>query len=265
MGENQSLKKADEWCCLLTIMPVLLWYAWRDNNNMIPNSAPLVSPNEIIKTTHSRNQKQLYSAALLLCVRVCLLATHSILLAQARLGQDFIAQFCRACLALRILLVINHHLSMHFFDMIWRYGPVYAWWLFAFERFNGMLEKVKHNGHDSGKMEVTLMRNWVQIQLIYELLLSLPDSAHEKERAMLECIIDTEGKQCGAMMTQIAIFRSEVDTGGLSATISFLTIDDLSVTDSVKLPKQLGKPINICLLQPEAGEGEVYGLMLSYF
>lgn len=213
MGENQSLKKADEWRRLLTITPILLWYAWRDENDMIPDSAPPVSPNETIKTTHSRNRRRLYSAALLLCVGVRLLATRTISLVQARLGQDFIAQFCRACLALGILLVINHHLSMHFFDMIQRYGPVYAWWLFAFERFNGMFEKVKHNGHDGGKMEVTLMRNWVQTQLIYELLLSLPDSAHDKERAMLERIIDVEGKQRGAMMAQIAMFRSEVDTG----------------------------------------------------
>ncbi len=76
-----------------------------------------------------------------------------------------------------------------------------------------MMEKVKHNGHDGGQMEVTLLRNWVQTQLIYELLLSLPANAHAQERAMLDCIIKSEGRQRGSMMTQIAIFRSEVDTG----------------------------------------------------
>jgi hypothetical protein len=39
----------------------------------------------------------------------------------------------------------------------------------------------------------------------------------------------------------------------------------IPIKDSVKLPKQLGKPIDTCLLQPEAGEGKVYTLMLSYF
>jgi len=76
-----------------------------------------------------------------------------------------------------------------------------------------MMEKVKHNGHDGGQMEVTLLCNWVQTQLIYELLLSLPANAHVQEHAMLDRIIESEGRQRGSMMTQIAIFQSEVDTG----------------------------------------------------
>jgi len=93
------------------------------------------------------------------------------------------------------------------------FGPVYAWWLFAFERFNGMMEKVKHNGHDGGVMELTLLRNWVQTQLIFELLASLPAETHQIERQMLERRIELEGKQRGSMIAQIAIFQSEVDTG----------------------------------------------------
>jgi hypothetical protein len=186
MGENQSLKKADEWRRLLTITPVLLWWCWKGENDEIPDAAPPISSNEKITTTHSRNCQSIYSAVLLLCAGVRILATRKISLAQAQIGQDFLAQYCRLCLALGISLVINHHLSMHFFKMIVRFGPVYAWWLFAFERYNGMLEKINHNGHDSGRMELTLMRNWVQTHLVYELLLSLPPTAHPKERDMLE-------------------------------------------------------------------------------
>ncbi|KAG1809542.1 hypothetical protein EV424DRAFT_1282325, partial [Suillus variegatus] len=50
-------------------------------------------------------------------------------------------------------LTINHHASTHIDEMIRKVGPVYAWWLFAFERFNGMLNRVHHNGHDGGRME----------------------------------------------------------------------------------------------------------------
>ncbi|KAF5384761.1 hypothetical protein D9615_001059 [Tricholomella constricta] len=244
MGENQSLKKADEWRRLLTITPVLLWYSWRDVNDSIPNSTPRVSPNEVITTTHSRNRRELYSASLLLCVGVRLLATRTITLSQARLGQEFLVQFCRACLGLGISLVINHHLSTHFFDMIRRFGPIYGWWLFAFERFNGMLEKVNHNGKDGGKMEVTLLRNWAQTQLIYELLLSLPPTAHDLEREMIEQVIECEARKRGTMMTQIAIFRSEAET------------------DSVKLPKRLGKPVSLRNIEPA---GAIYALLLAYF
>ena len=150
---------------------------------------------------------------LLLCAGVRLVATRTITLRQAQMGQEFLAHFCRMLVTLHVSLVINHHRSLHFYDMIYLFGPIYAWWLFAFEWFNGMMEKVKHNGHDGGQMEVTLLRNWVQTQLIYELLLSLPANAHAQERAMLDCIIKSEGRQRGSMMTQIAIFRSEVDTG----------------------------------------------------
>lgn len=56
-----------------------------------------------------------------------------------------------------------------------------------------MLEKVNHNGHDGGRMELTLVRNWVQTHLIYELLLALPDDSHPLERQLIECIIKSEG------------------------------------------------------------------------
>ncbi len=213
MGENQSLKKADEWRQLIAITPVLLWVSWRNDFDIIPDSAPPISPAEKITTTCSRNWQSLYQAILLLCTSVRLFATRKISMAQAQQAQQFMAQYCRACIRLRITLVINHHLSHHFCDMIKCFGPVYSWWLFAFEQFNGMLEKVNHNGHDGGHMELTLVRNWVQTHLIYELLLALPDDSHPLEQQLLERIIKSEGRERGTMMTQIAIFRSETETG----------------------------------------------------
>lgn len=135
-------------------------------------------------------------------------------MAQARIGQDFLSQYCRMLHALRIHMTINHHLSMHYFKFIKLFGPVYAWWLFAFERFNGMLEKVKHNGHDGGRMELTLLRNWVMTHLIYEYILALPDTAHPKERQYVDQIIRKEARgERGGMMTELAIYRSEASTG----------------------------------------------------
>ncbi|KAK0193102.1 hypothetical protein F5146DRAFT_892888, partial [Armillaria mellea] len=50
-------------------------------------------------------------------------------------------------------LSVNHHLMMHFSSMIKLFRPVCSWWLFSFECFNGMLEKVNNNGHDGGHIE----------------------------------------------------------------------------------------------------------------
>jgi len=95
-------------------------------------------------------------------------------------------------------------------------------WLvaFVFEHFNGMLEKVNLNGHDGGRMEVTLLCNWIQTHLLYEYLLSLPKDAHELERKILDQIVKDEGKQ-GGMVTQIAVFRSEASTGIHTETLLF--------------------------------------------
>ncbi|KAK7453212.1 hypothetical protein VKT23_011893 [Stygiomarasmius scandens] len=106
------------------------------------------------------------------------------------------------------------------------FGPVYGWWLFAFKWFNGILEKVNTNGQDGGCMELTLLRNWVQNHLLYELTYSLPDSAHPSERQMLERLIWDEGKR-GGMATQIAIYQSE------------------NSADGVRLPKKKLKFINL--------------------
>ncbi|KAG1734538.1 hypothetical protein EDD22DRAFT_1011418 [Suillus occidentalis] len=230
LGENQSLKKADEWRRLLTITPVLLWWSWKDENDNIPDTEPPQPPN-----THapefSRNCRRIYDAVLLLCAAVRLLATRSISMSQARIGQSFLSQYCLHCLELNIHLTINHHASMHIADMIKAYGPVYSWWLFAFERFNGMLERL------------TLMRHWVQTHLIYEYTLSLPPNTHAIERETLNEILKSQAQQRGSMMTDIAVYQSE------------------AAQDNIRLPLRQAKFINLRTFGPE---GVLYPLLISY-
>jgi hypothetical protein len=162
------------------------------------------------------------------------------------------------CLELKIHLTINHHASMHIADMIKAFGPVYSWWLFAFERFNGMLERVNHNGHDGGRMELTLMRHWVQTHLIYEYTLALPPDAHAIERQTLNEIIKNQAQQRGSMMTEIAVYRSEAAHGMFSSTIRHGLIN---VSDNVRLPLRQAKFINLRTFGPD---GVLYPLLLSY-
>lgn len=172
-------------------------------------------------------------------------------MSQARAGQTYLVNYCRCLLLLNVHLTVSHHLSMHFAAMVKLFGPVYAWWLFTFERFNGMLEKVNINGHDGGWMELTLMRNWVQMHLIYDFLLALPVDASDHECNLIEKLIKTEAaRQRGAMMTQIAIFRSEANL------------------ESISLPKVLGKkPVNLHKIHPECltdHEETLYTLLLQH-
>lgn len=42
-------------------------------------------------------------------------------------------------------LVPNHHLSLHLPQFLRRLGPVHGWWAFAFERFNGIIQRFNTN------------------------------------------------------------------------------------------------------------------------
>lgn len=99
-----------------------------------------------------------------------ILACKTITMAEVQRGQDYLQSYCQLMLRLGAHLTINHHISMHYVDVYRRFGPVYVWWLFAFERINGDLEKVNVNGGDGGEMELTLLRNWVLRHRCYELV-----------------------------------------------------------------------------------------------
>ncbi|KAF9226427.1 hypothetical protein BS17DRAFT_765413 [Gyrodon lividus] len=161
LGENQTLKKANEWRCILTIMPVLLWWSWRDVRDLVPNEDPPLPPN-MQPPNSSQNCCAIYDTVLLLCVGVWILASCKISMAQVQVGQMFLSQYCLHCLQLGVHLTINHHASMHISAMRKQFGPVYSWWLFAFEHFNA-----------------------------------------------LEHVIKAQASDCGAMMTQIAVYQSE--------------------------------------------------------
>lgn len=225
-GHAQTVQKADEWRNLLTISPVILWLVWKDDSNdIIPDTEPPVSPNEKISTTHSRKRRSLYDAILYLCAGVRLLSTKTISMAQAAVGQQYLMNYCQRMLLLGVKLSPNHHFAMHFEPMIKLFGPVYGWWLFAYERFNGMLEKVKLNGHDGGRMELTMLRNWVQTHLIYDLSVSVPDDAQPYERELLSRVIKSGGR--GSMLSELASLLNE------------------QAVCSVRLPKRLPKFINL--------------------
>ncbi|RPD78430.1 hypothetical protein L226DRAFT_543787 [Lentinus tigrinus ALCF2SS1-7] len=42
-------------------------------------------------------------------------------------------------------LVPNHHLCLHLKECLLLFGPTHGWWAFPFERYNGMLQKLKTN------------------------------------------------------------------------------------------------------------------------
>ena len=60
----------------------------------------------------------------------------------------------------------NMHLHGHLLECILDYGPVYSFWCFPFERFNGKMEHPATNNH---RIELTMMRKFLQGQEVHDL------------------------------------------------------------------------------------------------
>ncbi|KAH9849688.1 hypothetical protein C2E23DRAFT_736978 [Lenzites betulinus] len=157
LGENHSLPKADQWRRWLNIQSTMLWLCWRDSDDRISRTAPAVPGNAKTTPVFIRNLKEIYDIFIYASVAERILASESISMEEEMLR-------------LGIHLVPNHHLAMHYPVVFRLFGPVYAWWLYAQERFNGEQERVNHNGKAGGEMELTLLRNWVGKHRFYELV-----------------------------------------------------------------------------------------------
>lgn len=78
-------------------------------------------------------------------------------------ADKYLLQFCRTFGALfgSEACTPNMHLHLHLKDSILDYGPVYAFWLFSFERYNGVLGNYTTNNKN---IEVQLMRKFINQQ-----------------------------------------------------------------------------------------------------
>ena len=66
----------------------------------------------------------------------------------------------------------NMHMQMHMTEVVQQYGPLYACWLFAFERYNGVLGDIQTNNK---QIEVQVMRRFMEGGLADTLEDKLPE------------------------------------------------------------------------------------------
>jgi hypothetical protein len=55
----------------------------------------------------------------------------------------------------------KHHMALHLYEYLLRYGPVHAWWTFPFERIIGMLQRIPTNGK-LGEYEETIASSFTK-------------------------------------------------------------------------------------------------------
>jgi hypothetical protein len=119
----------------------------------------------------SRNYWAHYTNCLRFCASLRILATRALSLDDVDRGLGFHLEAFRSWARMGCHLTPNFHGSVHLGDYLRAYGPMYGWWAWAYERFNGILARVKTNGHHSGgELEATLMRAWVKTSLTQDLV-----------------------------------------------------------------------------------------------
>ena len=101
-----------------------------------------------------------YDCWLLFVKATSLLCQRSISLQQLDNADSLLMEFCETFERLygKEHLNINLHLHGHLKECLLDFGPVYAFWLFGFERLNGILESYHTNCRD---IPVQLMRHFL--------------------------------------------------------------------------------------------------------
>ncbi|EJF67325.1 hypothetical protein DICSQDRAFT_46259 [Dichomitus squalens LYAD-421 SS1] len=240
LGENRGLPKADQWRRWVNIQCTVLWLVWRGEDDKIQRHAPKIPPNAKNKPTFDRDLIKIYRVFLYASLAERILAAKAISHEDVQHGHHFLRWCCKEMVMLGVHLVPNFHYAMHYPQFFRLFGPVYAWWLFAHERFNGALEKVNMNGHADGEMELSLMRNWITKHRLHELISALPADATPEEHALLDRICTEQGAVRGTLRTQIAVFAR-------SSSI-------------ILKPKHVKKPTNLRQLP----HSNIYRLLLDY-
>jgi len=54
----------------------------------------------------------------------------------------------------------NHHMALHVYDCLLRFGPVHSWWTFPLERTIGMLQRIPTSGK-FGELEETMAHSYI--------------------------------------------------------------------------------------------------------
>lgn len=107
---------------------------------------------------------QHYDCWLLFVKAVSLLCCRQITLQEIEKADALLMDFCETFERLygKEKYTINLHLHGHLRDCILDFGPVYSFWLFAFERLNGVLGSYHTNCHD---ISLQLMRRFMSSTL----------------------------------------------------------------------------------------------------
>lgn len=202
-----GMGKADQWRNMVSVLPVGLYEAWQVNGDIPDREAPLLRQSQktaikakrvselvrerrqtaaahnpsttvadleyIAQESMHRNYRDHYATVIEWAVAIRIWASQSISVEEARRAQDCHDCACQDWARMFCHLTPYFHIMIHFLVFVLCLGPVYAWWAYIYEHFNGWLSKINHNGHKGGEQEATLMRSWTKLHLMHDLVCDL--------------------------------------------------------------------------------------------
>lgn len=89
-----------------------------------------------------------------------LLCSKSLKITDVKIIDKYLLQFCQGVEKLYTKKVItpNMHLHCHLAECVYDFGPIYSFWCFSFERYNGLLGSYTSNKKD---VEIQIMNHFV--------------------------------------------------------------------------------------------------------
>ena len=102
------------------------------------------------------------------CFNLC---SPIVSIAEINMAHNCLIQFCESCVSIygQSAATINMHLHTHLKDCIIDFGPIYSFWLFSFERYNGLLGSYHTNQRS---IEIQVMRRFLEDSEIKHMIYS---------------------------------------------------------------------------------------------
>ncbi|KAG1737597.1 hypothetical protein EDD22DRAFT_787409, partial [Suillus occidentalis] len=163
LATGKGSPKADQWHNQILVLFVALYNAWQVNGELMelllarnqhPSDAEIARVNT---AKMDRNLRHHYGVILEFSAAIHILSSQSISPNDVCRGSAALSHATQGWAHMGCHLTPYYHFGMHFAEQMYKFGPCYATWAFAFEQHNGKLVRVNHNQHKGGELEATLM------------------------------------------------------------------------------------------------------------
>ena len=215
--------KADEWKRAMQVLPVALYMGLKDSDDKIPDVelGPMPKPrgrkrknggddqdqeddetfDDVDPLAQRRNPAEIYRITIFICCALQVLHGRSISVEDAEYATRDLSLAAKNILSMGGTLTINWHTAMHYPEFVKQYGPLSGYSTWAFERNNGALSRVNHNGQ-AENLPATLMRSWVRENRLMAILHNPAPDADEIEREYLRKMREEKKPIRGTVMLE---------------------------------------------------------------